>query len=171
MDILNQSRLSRFVHVFQTIVVRFQVRSSTVCYGTIKHDFCSINWTVTGFTYGATDFCSSSIQYDLYTILTRLSSLVEWTSCAVVYTVSYGLSLSCTVAHGLSRSCTIAVTIIHGRGSRVSFFKSFKNHTWLSRIHSNDPSLTRIRPRLVRLCLRFTRMANRTSRVFCVRQA
>ena len=93
--------------------------------------------------------------------MTRLSSLVEWTSCAVVYTVSYGLS----------RSCTIANTIIHGHGTRASFFKSFKNHTWLSRIHSNGLSVTRIRPRLVRLYVRFTQVANRISRVFCVRQA
>ena len=66
--------------------------------------------------YGPTDFCSSSIPYDLYTILTRLGSLVEWTSCAVVYTVS----------HGLSRSCTIVNTIIHEHGTRVSFLKALK---------------------------------------------
>ena len=79
---------------------------------------------------------------------------------------------SCTVSHGLSRSCTIANTIIHGHGTRVSFFKSFKNHTQLSRMHSNGPSVTRIRPQLVRLYVRLTvRMVNRISRVFCVRQA
>ena len=70
----------------------------------IKHDFYSINWTFTEFTYGPYNFCSSSIPYDLYMVLTRLSSLVEWTSCAVVYTVSRGLSESCTVSHGLVRS-------------------------------------------------------------------
>ena len=69
------------------------------------------------------------------------------------------------------RSRTIAYTIIHGYGTRVSFFKSFKNHTSLSGIHSNGPSVTRIRPRLVQLYARFTRMANHISRVFCVRQA
>ena len=82
---------------------------STVKYGLlrpcmIKHDFYSINWTFTGFTNGPTDFCSSSIPYDLYTILTRLSSLVEWTSCVVVYTVSYGLT---RVSHALVRSLTV----------------------------------------------------------------
>ena len=138
---------------------------------TIKHDFYSINWTFTGFTYGPTYFCSSSIPYDLHKILTRLRSLVEWTSCEVVYTISHGLSRSCTVSHGLSRYCTIAYTIIHGHGTCVSFFKSFKNCTCLSRIHSNGPSVTRIRPRLVRLYVRFTQMAYRISRVFCVRQA
>ena len=66
---------------------------------TIKHDFYSINWTFTGFTYGPIDFYSSSIPYDFYTILTRLSSLVEWTSCAVVYTVSHGLTRSLTVLY------------------------------------------------------------------------
>ena len=59
------------------------------------------------------------------------------------------------------RSCTIANAIIHGHGTRVSFFLSFKNHTRLSQIHSNGPSVTRIRPRLVQLYVRFTQMANR----------
>ena len=85
---------------------------------------------------------------------------MEWISCAVVYTVLYGLTRSLT-------DCTIANTIIHD----YQFFKSFKNHTRLSRIHSIGPSVTRIRPWLVRLYVRFTRMANRISRVFCVRQA
>ena len=83
---------------------------------TIKHDFYWINWTFTGFTYGPTNFCLSSIPYGLYTILTQLSSFMEWTSCAVVYTVLYGLS----------QSCTIAYTIIHGHGTRVSFLKVLK---------------------------------------------
>ena len=83
----------------------------------------------------------------------------------------YGLVWPRMVSHGLSRSCTIANTIIHGHGTRVSFFKSFKNHTRLSRIHSSGPSVTRIRPRLGRMYVRFTRMANRISRVFCVREA
>ena len=104
----------------------------------IKHDFYSINWTFTGFTYGPT-------PYDLYTILIRLSSLLEWTTCAVVYTVSYGLSWSCTIGN----------TIIHGHGTRVSFFKSFKYHTRPSLIHSNSPSVTRIRPGFVRLYVLF----------------
>ena len=146
---------------------------STVLYGllrpsTIKNDFYLINWTFTGFTYGPADFCSSSIPNDLYTILTRLGSLVEWDfMCGCVY----GLVWSLTAFYGLSRSCTIANTIINGHGTRVSFFKSFKNHTQLSQILSNGPSVTRIRPRLVRLYVRFTRMANRISCVFCVRQA
>ena len=68
-----------------------------------------------------------------------------------------------TVSHGLSRSCTIANTIIYSDMAPVSVF-----HSRLSRIHSNGPSVTRIRPRLVRLCVRFTRMANSISHVFCV---
>ena len=51
------------------------------------------------------------------------------------------------------------------------FFKSFKNHTRLTRIHSNGPSVSRIRPRFIRLYVRFTRVANRVNRVFCVRRA
>ena len=94
-----------------------------------KHDFYSNNCTFTGFTRGPTNFCSSSIPYHLNTILTLLSSLVEWTSCAVVYMVSYGLTRSLMVLYHLSRSCTIANTIIHGHGTCVSFLKSFKNHT------------------------------------------
>ena len=87
------------------------------------------------------------------------------------HAVSHGLVRSRMVSHGLSRSCSIANTIINGHGTRVSFFKSFKTDTRLSRIHSNGPSVTWIRPRLVRLYVRFTQMANRISRVFCVRQA
>ena len=100
---------------------------STVKYGPlrpsmIKHDFYSINWTFTGFTYGPTDFCSSSIPYDLYSILTQLSSLLEGTSCEVVNTVSYSLSRSCTVSHGLVRSLILLYTDM----ARVSFFKVLK---------------------------------------------
>ena len=76
-----------------------------------------------------------------------------------------------TVPHDLSRSCTIANSIFTRTLHPCQFFKSFKNHTRLSRIHSNGPSVTRIRPWLVWLYVRFTRMANRISRVFCVRQA
>ena len=50
-------------------------------------------------------------------------------------------------------------------------FKSFKNHTRLTRIYSNGPSVSRIRPRFIRLYVRFTRVANRVNRVFCVRRA
>ena len=130
----------------------------------IKQDFYSINLTFTGFTYGPTDFCSSLIPYDLYTILTWFSSLVEWTSCAVVYMVSYGLTWSLTVLYDYYYDYTRT-------WHPCQFFKSFKNHTRLSRIHSNGLSVTQIRSRLVRLYVRFTRMAIRISRVFCVRQA
>ena len=73
----------------------------------------------------------------------------------------------CGCIHGLSRSCTMANTIIHGHGTRVSFLKVLKI-IQLSRIHSNGPSVTRIRPRLVRLYVRFTRMTNHISRMFCL---
>ena len=101
--------LSRFEHDCKTIFIRLLCGSK---YGlvrpcTIKHDFYSINWTFTGFPYGPTDFRSSSIPYDLYTILIRLSSLVEWTSSAVVYTVSHGLSRTGTVSYGLTRSLVV----------------------------------------------------------------
>ena len=77
-----------------------------------------------------------------------------------------------TGSHGLSRSGTISYTIIHGHRTRASFFfLSFKNHTRLTRIHSNGPSVSRIRPRFIRLYVRFTRVANRVNRVFCVRRA
>ena len=75
------------------------------------------------------------------------------------------------VSHGLSLSCMITNTIIHGHGTRVRFLKVLKNHTRLSQIHSNGPRVTWIRPPLVWLYVRFTRMANRISCVFCVRQA
>ena len=41
---------------------------------------------------------------------------MKWTSCAVVFTVS----------NGLSRSFKIANVIIHGHGTRVSFLKVLK---------------------------------------------
>ena len=62
--------------------------------------------------------------------------------------VSHGLVRSRTVSHGLVRSLIRLYTDM----APVSvFLKSFKNHTRLSRIHSNGPSVTRIRPRLVQL--------------------
>ena len=117
------------------------------------------------------EFDSIRFIYDIDTV--ELTRGVDF-MCGCIYglvrshMVSHGLVRSRTVSNGVSRSCTIANTIIHGHGTRVSFFKSFKNHTRLSRIHSNGPSVSRIRPRLVRLYVRFTRMANRISRVFCV---
>ena len=81
--------------------------------------------------------------------------------------VSHGLVRSHMISHGLVRSLLGLYTDL----APVSVFKSLKNHTQLSRIHSNGPSVTWIRPRLVRLYVRFTRMTNRKSRVFCVRQA
>ena len=77
----------------------------------------------------------------------------------------YGLVHSYTFSHGLVRSLIYDFT---RTGHPCQFFKSFENQTRLSRIHSNGPSVTRIRSRLY---VRFTRMANRISRVFCVRQA
>ena len=41
---------------------------------------------------------------------------MEWTSCAVVYTVLYHLTWSCTITN----------TIIHGHGTRVIFLKVLK---------------------------------------------
>ena len=79
----------------------------------------------------------------------------------------YGLVRSHTVSHGLVRSLIRLLTDM----APVSFFLSFKNHTRLPRIHSNGPCETQIRPGSVRLYVRFTRIANRISRVFCVRQA
>ena len=121
-------------------------------------------------------FC---VRQALYTILIYLSSLIEWTLCAVVYRVSYGLTRSHTVSRGIVRSNTVSHGLVRSRirlytdmgHVLASLFFRFKNHTRLSRIHSNVPSVSRIRPRLVRLYVRFTQMANRISRVFCVRQA
>ena len=76
--------------------------------------------------------------------------------------------------YGLTRCLTVLYDLLYyftRTGHPCQFFKIFKNHTWLSRIYSNGPSVTWIRSRLVRLYVRFTRMANRISRVFCVRQA
>ena len=88
-------------------------------------------------------------------------TLVEWTSWTVVCTVSENLTPSLRVLYDLLYDHT---RIWHP----YQVYKSFKNHSQLSRIHSNDPSVTRIRPRLVRLYVQFTRVANRVSRVFYV---
>ena len=104
--------------------------------------------------------------------LTRFVGLASWSGLHVrLYirsrTVSHGLVRSHTVSHGLVRSLIRLYTDM----APVSvFLKSFEYHTRLLRIHLNGPSVTRIRPWLVRLNVRFTRMANRISRVFCVRQ-
>jgi len=95
----------------------------------------------------------------------RIGTLVEWTLCTVVYTVSNGLIRSHAISRGLVRPIIQPYTDM----TFVPGFKSFKSHTRLSQIHSDDPSVTRIRPRLVRLYVRFTRVASCVSRVFCVR--
>ena len=82
----------------------------------------------------------------------------------------YGRVRSLTVAYGLLRSCTIANTIIHGHGTRVRFLKVLK----IIRAFTETldwPECNSDKAQLVRLYVRFTRMANRLSRVFCVRQA
>ena len=78
-------------------------------------------------------------------------------ACTVVYTVSYGLTRSLTVLYDRLYDYT--------RTSHpCQFFKSFKNHARLTRIHSNGPSVSRIRPRFIRLYVWFTRVANRVNR-------
>ena len=70
----------------------------------------------------------------------------------------YGLVRSHTVSHGLVRSRTVLDDRLYDYTRTwhpCQFFKSFKNHTRLSRIHSNGHSVTRIRPRLVWLYVRF----------------
>ena len=104
-------------------------------------------------------FCT--IPYDLYTIVTWLSPPVQW---IVSWLYIYGLKQSHTVSHGLVHPLVWSYTDMT---SEPVF--SLKNHTRITRIHSNCPIVTRIRPRLVRLYERLTRVANRISRVFCVR--
>ena len=142
---------------------------STVCYGlarlnTLLLDYLDIYRVYIQSHRLLFEFDSIRFIYDIDTV--ELTRGVDFMLGCI-----YCLLRSRKVSHGPSRSCTIANTIIHLHGTRVSFFKKNTNHTQLSRIHSNGPSVTRIRPRLVRLFVRFTRMANRISRVFCVRQA
>ena len=89
----------------------------------------------------------------LYSVSERLNS-INWTFTGF----TYGLVRSHTVSHGLVRSLIRLYTDM----APVSlFFNSFKNHTQLSRIQSNGPSVTQIRQRLVWLYVQFTQMANR----------
>ena len=53
-DILDQAR---FVTIFKRLL--YGSKYGLLRPSTIKHDFYSINWTFTGFTYGPTDFCLS----------------------------------------------------------------------------------------------------------------
>ena len=174
------TRSSKVCHGLNTICKRFSYDCctvpSTVCYGLAR-----LNTTFTRFTGHLQglyirsrrllfEFDSIRLKYDIDTV--EFTRGVDF-MCGCIYglvwshTVSRGLVLSHTVSHGLVRSLIRLYTDM----ASVSVFKSFINHTRLSRIHSNDPSVTRIRPWLVRLYVRFTRMANRISRVFCVRQA
>ena len=79
----NKQGLSWFEAIFIRLLYgsKYGLKYGLLRSSKIKHDFHSINWTFTGFTYGPTDFCSSLIPYDLYMIFTQLSSLMEWTSC------------------------------------------------------------------------------------------
>ena len=59
--------------------------------------------------------------------------------------------------YGLVRAHTV-ITVLYDRlydytrtSHSCQFFKSFKKHTRLTRIHSNGPSVSRIRPRFIRL--------------------
>ena len=115
---------------------------------TIKHDVYTIYWTFIGFIYGPIDFCSIRFIYDFDTVeLTR--------ALCFMYGCIYGLVRAHTVLYDRLYDYT--------RTSHPCQF--FKNHTRLTRIHSNGPSVSRIRPRFIRLYVRFTRVANR---VFCV---
>ena len=168
--------LSRFEHDFKTIFIRLLYGSSTVCYGLVR-----LNTTftrLTGHLQGLRTVPTTFVRVRFHTIYIRYwHGWAHWWSGLYVRlyvrsrTVSHGLARSRTVSHGLSRSCTIAKTIIHGHGIRVSFLNVLKIIHGFNRIHLNGQSVTRIRPWLVRLYVRFTRMANRISRVFCDRQA
>ena len=139
--------LSRFEHDLQNDFHTIVVRSSTVCYGLVR-----LNTTftrLTGHLQGLHTVPPTFVRVRFHTIYIRYwhGWAHSWSGLHVrLYirsrTVAHGLSRSCTVSHFLSRYWTIANTIIHGHGTRVRFSKVLKNHTRLSRIHSNGPSVT-----------------------------
>ena len=117
---------------FHTIVVRFQVRSSTVCNGLV--------WLYTTFT--------GHLQ-GLHTVQLHTIYIRYWYGWAHSWG---GLHVPLyirprTVSHGHVRS---VIRLFTDMAPVSVFFKSFKYHTRLSLIHSNSPSVTRIRPRFVR---------------------
>ena len=134
-DILDQTRFvtvwTRFANDFHTIGARFQVRSSTVCYGLVR-----LNTTfarLTGHLQSSHTVPPAFVRFRFHTIYIRYwhGSAHSWSELHVrLYirsrTVSHSLARSRTVAHGLTRSCTIANSIIHGHGTRVSFLKVLK---------------------------------------------
>ena len=75
--------LSQFEHDLQTDFDTIVVRSSTVCYGLVRSNMTFTR--LTGHLQALHTVPSTFVRVRLHTILTRLSSLVEWTSCAVVY--------------------------------------------------------------------------------------
>ena len=121
--------LSRFKHDLQNDFIRLLYGS---LYGllrpsTIKDDFYSNNLTFTGFAYGPTDYCSSYSRIITHScmFLHKIDSFwLGFTNFRTSYRESIKMACAVvyTVSHGLSRSCTIANTIIHGHGTRVSFF-------------------------------------------------
>ena len=127
--------LSRFEHDlqndFHTIIVRFQVRSSTVCYGLVRLKM--IFTRLTRHLQGLQTVLLTFVRVRFLTIYKRYRHGLAhlWSGLHVrLYirsrTVSHGLVRSRTVSPGLSRSCTIANTIIHGQGTRFSLFNVFK---------------------------------------------
>ena len=87
----------------------------------------------------------------------RFKTYVHTCEVNFMYGCIYGLIRSHALSHGLARQFIRSYTDM----TSVPGFQSFKKHTRLSRIHSNSPSVTRIRLQLVRLYVRLTRVANR----------
>ena len=134
----NKQGLSRFEHDlqndFDTIqYLRFQIRSSTVCYGLHVVRLNTTFARLTGHLQGSHtvlptlfEFDSIRFIYDIDTVeLTRGVDFMYGCIYGLVrsHMVPHGLVRSRTVSHGLSRSCTIANTIMHGHGIRFRFLK------------------------------------------------
>jgi len=81
-----------------------------------------------------------------------------------IYDCIYRLIRSHTLSHGLVRPLLRSYTDMT---SVPGFFKVLKPY----KAFTDTLEWPRIRPRLVRLHVRFTRVANRVSRMFCVKKA
>ena len=106
--------LSRFEHDlqndFHTIVVRFQVQSSTVCYGIVRLNTSFTRLTGYYRVYIRShrllfEFDSIRFIYDIDTV--ELTRGVDFMCDFMSRTISHGLSRSCTVLYGLTRSPTV----------------------------------------------------------------
>ena len=120
-NIFDQARFDTVWTQFSYDCLRFQVRSSTVCYGLVRLN-TTFTW-LTGHLQGLHTVQPTFVRVRFHTIYIRYwhGWAHSWSGLHVLLYIR-----SPTDLYGLSWSCTIANTIIHRHGTCVSFLKVFK---------------------------------------------